>query len=394
MDISLENNSMNTNRTFAIVGGGIGGLTLAVALQKKGFDVTVYESAQRFKPLGAGLGLAANAVKAFFEIGIADEVLSAGKIMKMIRIADQDGRTIAETDSELMSAKFGTINNFTIHRADLHRILFDHLQPETVVFDKNCLDVNQDINGVTLHFSDGSKIRADYVIACDGIHSSIRRKLLPGSTPRYAGYTCWRAVIDKVPTSFNFNQASESWGTGCRFGIVPLSNNRIYWYACVNAQQNDPVMKSFRIPELLTYFSCFHSPVSEILKLTRTDDIIWGDIIDLRPIEQFAFGKIVLMGDAAHATTPNMGQGACLAIEDAAVLANCIEDYGTPDEAFIQFERKRIKRTTKIVNGSWALGKAAQLEHPLLISLRNAAVRMTPSRIAQRQVKFIHDISF
>jgi 2-polyprenyl-6-methoxyphenol hydroxylase-like FAD-dependent oxidoreductase len=385
---------MSTDKKFAIVGGGIGGLTLAIAMQRKGFQVTVYESTPKFKPLGAGLGLAANAVKAFLEIGIADEVLAVGKVMKMFRIADDSGKTIAETNSEEMSRRFGTVNNFTIHRADLHRVLLSQLEPETVVLDKNCVDVDQDVNGVALHFTDGTKAYADYLIACDGIHSPIRRKLLPGSSPRYAGYTCWRAVIDKVPTDFDFNHASESWGVGCRFGIVPLSGSRIYWYACVNATQNDPVMRSFRIPELLTYFSGFHSPVSEILKLTRNEDLLWGDIMDLKPIARFAFDKIVLMGDAAHATTPNMGQGACLAIEDSAVLANCIEDYETVEEAFKQFEQKRIKRTTKIVNGSWALGKAAQLENPLLISLRNAAVRLTPSSVAERQVKFIHDISF
>jgi 2-polyprenyl-6-methoxyphenol hydroxylase-like FAD-dependent oxidoreductase len=385
---------MRTDKKFAIVGGGIGGLTLAIAMQRKGFQVTVYESAPKFKPLGAGLGLAANAVKAFLEIGIADEVLSVGKVMKMFRIADDSGQTIAETNSEEMSRRFGTVNNFTIHRADLHRVLLNQLEPETVVLDKNCADVHQDVNGVVLHFTDGTKVCSDYLIACDGIHSPVRRKLLPESSPRYAGYTCWRAVIDKVPTDFDFNHASESWGVGCRFGIVPLSGNRIYWYACINATQNDPVMRSFRIPELLTYFSSFHSPVSEILKLTRNEDLIWGDIMDLKPITRFAFDKIVLMGDAAHATTPNMGQGACLAIEDSAVLANCIEDYETVEEAFKQFQQKRIKRTTKIVNSSWALGKAAQLENPLLISLRNAAVRLTPSSVAQRQVKFIHDISF
>jgi 2-polyprenyl-6-methoxyphenol hydroxylase-like FAD-dependent oxidoreductase len=385
---------MSTDKKFAIVGGGIGGLTLAIAMQRKGFQVTVYESTPKFKLLGAGLGLAANAVKAFLEIGIADEVLSVGKVMKMFRIADDSGKTIAETNSDEMSRRFGTVNNFTIHRADLHRVLLNQLEPETVVLDKNCVDVHQDVNGVAFHFTDGTKAYADYLIACDGIHSPIRRKLLPESSPRYAGYTCWRAVIDKVPTDFDFNHASESWGVGCRFGIVPLSGNRIYWYACINATQNDPVMRSFRIPELLTYFSGFHSPVSEILKLTRSEDLLWGDILDLKPIARFAFDKIVLMGDAAHATTPNMGQGACLAIEDSAVLANCIEDYETVDEAFKQFEQKRIKRTTKIVNGSWALGKAAQLENPLLISLRNAAVRLTPSSVAERQVKFIHDISF
>lgn len=385
---------MSTSKKFAIVGGGIGGLTVAVALQRKGFDVTVYESAPQFKPLGAGLGLAGNAVKAFFEIGIAEDVLALGKVMKVLRIKDHKGNTITETNSEEMSARFGTVNNFTIHRADLHRVLLNHLEPGTVVLDKNCVDVNQDANGVTLHFGDNTIAQADDVIACDGIHSPIRKKLLPDSLPRYAGYTCWRAVIDKVPANFDFSQTSETWGPGCRFGIVPLAGNRIYWFACMNAKRNDPVMRSFRSQELLACFKTFHSPVAEILKLTRDEDIIWGDIIDLKPIERFAFGRIVLMGDAAHATTPNMGQGACMAIEDAAVLANCIEDYASPEEAFRQFEQKRIKRTTTIVNTSWTLGKAAQLENRLLISLRNTAVRLTPSRVAERQLKFIHDISF
>jgi 2-polyprenyl-6-methoxyphenol hydroxylase-like FAD-dependent oxidoreductase len=385
---------MNQAKSFAIIGGGIGGLTLAIGMQRRGFRVNVYENAPEIKPLGAGLGLGANAVKSFFEIGIGDEVLEAGKIIKLVRIKDQHGNILTETDSVQLSAKFGTINNFTIHRADLHNVLIRQLVPGTMITGKKVIDVIQSESGVNLQFADETNVQVDYAIACDGIHSAIRKKLLPGSNPRYAGYTCWRAVIDTAPAGFNFDETSETWGPGSRFGIVPLSNNRIYWFACLNAAQNDPVRKSFRIPDLLACFSGFHSPVSEILKITRNEDLIWSDIIDIKPIKKFAFGKIVLMGDSAHATTPNMGQGACMAIEDAAVLVNCLEDYATPEEAFQKFEKKRIPRTTKIVNGSWTLGKVAQLENPLLIRLRNAAVRMTPSSVAERQMKFIHDISF
>jgi 2-polyprenyl-6-methoxyphenol hydroxylase-like FAD-dependent oxidoreductase len=385
---------MSSLKSFAIVGGGIGGLTLAVAMQRKGFAVKVFEHASALKPLGAGLVLAPNAIKAYAEIGIADEVIAAGKLLKTFLVKDHHGKILMETNAEKLLPKFGVMNNAAVHRADLHRVLVNQLDPDTVVLGKNCIDVEQRTNGVSLQFSDGTTETADYVIASDGIKSVIRKKLLPNSTLRYAGSTCWRAVIDTVPASVDFEAASESWGPGCRFGIVPLTNNRIYWFACLNAMQNDPVMRSFRVTDLLDVFNKFHSPVTDVLKLTANENLIWSDINDLKPIRKFAFGKIVLMGDAAHATTPNMGQGACMAIEDAAVLANCLEDYHTPEEAFIQFECKRIKRTTRIVEGSWNLGKAAQLQNPLLISMRNAAVRMTPDRVAEQQLKFIHDISF
>jgi len=385
---------MTNPRSFAIVGGGIGGLTLAIAMQRKGFDVTVYENAAHIKPLGAGLGLAANAVKAFTDIGINEEVLKKGKVMRKLSIKDQTGRVLSETDSENLSSKYGIINNFTIHRADLHEVLIQHLNPDSLQLGKGCVDFIQEGSSVKLIFQDGTTATAGHVIACDGIHSIFRKKLMPGSLPRYAGYTCWRAVIDDLPPGFNFDETSETWGPGSRFGIVPLTNKRVYWFACLNAKANDPVMQGFKIPDLLNHFELFHSPVPEILTRTRNEQLIWSDIIDLEPIRKFAFGNIVLMGDAAHATTPNMGQGACMAIEDAAVLANCLENYSTPEEAFQQFELKRIERTTRIVNTSRALGRVAQLENPLLMSLRNTVLRLTPQHVTEKQLKFLYEISF
>jgi 2-polyprenyl-6-methoxyphenol hydroxylase-like FAD-dependent oxidoreductase len=385
---------MKSTKKFAIAGAGIGGLTLAIALQRKGFDVAVYEHAAVMKPVGAGLGLSGNAVKALMEIGIAEEVLRAGKIIKKVFIKDKRGNILVETDSEKISARMGVINNFTIHRADLHEILMAQLRPGTVIFNKGCIDFQQERTGVNIIFKDGTNVRADYLIGCDGIHSVIRKKLLPDSQPRYAGYTCWRAVTENIPASVNMEETCESWGSGSRFGIVPLSNNRLYWFACVNARANDPVMRSFEIPSLMVYFRDFHAPVKDILERTASEQLISGDIIDLRPLKNFAFGNIVLVGDAAHATTPNMGQGACMAIEDAATLANCLEHYGSPEEAFQQFEIKRIGRTTKIVKQSWTIGKMAQWENPLLAKLRNTLVRLTPTGVTEKQLKFISDVSF
>jgi 2-polyprenyl-6-methoxyphenol hydroxylase-like FAD-dependent oxidoreductase len=383
-----------TTKNYAIVGGGIGGLTLAIAMQRKGYNVNIYENAPQIKPLGAGLILAANAVKALTEIGISKEVLQSGKILKLFTIKDSRGNVLTETNSEKLHARFGVVNNFTVHRADLHNVLISLLKPGTLHLNKGCIDHTTTASGVTLQFEDGTTEHANYLIACDGIHSPIRKKLLPQSLPRYAGYTCWRAVIDQVPAGINTDEASESWGAGCRFGIVPINNNRLYWFACVNAKAQDPSMQAMRISDLQKYFEDFHFPVIDILKNTPDHKLIWSNIVDIKPLKKFAFNNVVLLGDAAHATTPNMGQGACMAIEDAATLANCLEQYSTAEEAFVNFERKRISRTTWVVNNSRTIGKLAQLENSLLIGVRNTLMKNTPASVTEKQLKFITEVSF
>jgi 2-polyprenyl-6-methoxyphenol hydroxylase-like FAD-dependent oxidoreductase len=385
---------MGRSKRFAIIGGGIGGLSLAIAMQRKGFHVTVYENTPVIKPLGAGLGLAANAVRAFTEIGISEDVLEAGSVLKKVSIKNQQGKVLAQTDSQKISKKYNVVNNFTIHRADLHDVLLRHLSEGSLQLGRCCVDFVQDKSGVKLTFQDGSISEADYVIACDGVHSLFRKKLLPESKPRYAGYTCWRAVIDNVPAGVDLNETSETWGQGSRFGIAPLNNNRLYWFACVNAPENDQQKRSYGIKELSKHFSEFHSPIPEILQHTKDHQLIWNDIIDIKPLKRFAFERILLMGDAAHATTPNMGQGACMAIEDAAILANTIADSQSVEAAFATFEQKRIHRTTTIVNESWQLGRVAQWENKLLILLRNILLQLTPSSVAEKQIRFIQNVTF
>jgi 2-polyprenyl-6-methoxyphenol hydroxylase-like FAD-dependent oxidoreductase len=381
-------------KTIAIMGGGIGGLCTAIALQKKGFQAKVYESAPQLKPLGAGLVLAANAVKALYDIGIGTELLQAGSVLSSFELLDESGKLITKTNSLEVSKKFGT-DNFTIHRADLHQILLSYLQPQTIELGKACTGFNQSSTGVHIFFKDGSEAQADYLIAADGIHSVVRQKLIPESKPRYAGYTCWRAVIEGQPEGYCNDKATETWGTQGRFGIVPLSNNRIYWFACKNAPYQYARFAKFSTKDLLNNFGSYHQPVPQILAMTKDEQIIWNDIIDIKPIKQFAFGKVLLCGDAAHATTPNMGQGACQAIEDAIVLANCMAIYPADiEKAFRVFEQKRITRTTRIVNTSWQLGKMAQIENSALSSIRNMFMRLIPPSVNEKQLQFLYNIDF
>jgi len=378
-------------KTFVILGGGICGLSTAIALKNIGIRAEVYESAPQFRPVGAGLLLAANAVRGFQKIGIAEKIVARGRLLPKFSILDDRGKVITAADAASIGEKYG-MHNFAIHRADLHEALAAELDQAQLHTGKRATGFSKKGERTVVQFEDGSTIETDYLLAAEGIHSAIRQQLLPNSRPRYAGYTCWRGVVDAGSVTQDF--ASETWGAAGRFGIVPLAGNRVYWFAVVNAPQNDPTMRNFRVADLERLFGNFHEPVPQLLAQTRDEDLIWSDTIDLQPLPQFAFGNILLLGDAAHATTPNMGQGACQAIEDAAILADELSKNQAPAVAFAAFEKRRLKRTRFIVENSWSLGKIAQWQAPLLIFLRNNLLRLVPERLNERQLRTVLTTDF
>jgi len=377
---------------IAIAGAGIGGLTAAIALRKAGHDVTIYERANTIRPVGAGLGLAANSVRAFGELGIADAVIARGHVLKMFRIKNQKGDVLNQTNAEALAARYG-ISNFAIHRADLHDTLMSYLSG-ALVLGKEVERVDQSSDGVTIHLSDGSTGQFDLLVASDGIHSHIRRQMDPDSKVRYAGYTCWRGVVEHTVIGYDIGEASETWGKNGRFGVVPLSGNRVYWFACINAPANDARCKEFGAEELLNYFGDFHDPIPSLIRATPGESIIHNDIIDIKPVQKFSYGRVILLGDAAHATTPNLGQGVGMAIEDAVVLGNCLKQESDPVRAGALYESKRIERTTRIVNQSWRMGRVAQLSNPILIRLRDYAMRKAPAKSMEKQLEFLYTVSF
>ncbi len=378
-----------SSNPFVILGGGIAGLSTAIALRKIGIEALVVEAAPEIKAVGAGLALAANAMMALRQIGMADQVIREGKELNAFSIYDQKGKLISRTDTDPANSSFG-ISNFTIHRADLHRVLLAQLDHENVLTGKRSVDFSEDPDGYVVRFEDGDQIQANYLIVAEGIHSPIRRKLLPTQKIRYSGYTCWRGIMDN--SSLNIAETSETWGKKGRFGVTPLAKNQVYWYACINAGELNSDLKNYTKADLVEKFKDFHFPIPEVLAGTMPGQIIWNDIIDLEPLPNFAFGNLVLIGDADHATTPNMGQGACMAIEDAAILASCLEKNPEPAQAFLAFEKRRLSRTRKIVNDSWRLGKISQLENPLLMSLRDAFFRMIPQKVTQKQIESLYQV--
>ncbi|GAB3826723.1 FAD-dependent monooxygenase [Pontibacter rugosus] len=339
------------------------------------------------------MGLAANAIQGLQRLGVAAEVVARGKQLKALVIFDENGSVISNMDTRPLSSKYG-INNFVIHRADLHEVLHQHLQPETLELNKRCASIKEQGEQVQVNFTDGTQATADLLIAADGINSAIRQQLLPQSQPRYAGYTCWRGVVENPGASINKMISAETWAPQGRVGIAPLQDNKIYWYACVNAPQNSEQMRQMSPADLARYFADLPPAVPAILGATQPEHLIWNDIADLKPLKRFAYGRILLLGDAAHATSPNMGQGACQAIEDAVVLGQCLEQEQGIDSALAKYEQRRLARTAKVIRLSRLLGNVSQWQHPVLRGIRKSTFRFMPAAITQSQMEWLYQVDF
>ncbi|UKN02521.1 FAD-dependent monooxygenase [Paracrocinitomix mangrovi] len=368
-----------THSTVCILGGGIAGLTTAIGLNKLGVDFKVFESVKELKNVGAGLIMAPNALKALEYIEVSTKVKAAGKMMNGLSIKKQNGHLLQATDINKIDSSY---NYLAIHRADLHQVLMDELKEGQLVLGERSKEINLSNNKYIITFENGLQHSCDYVIVAEGIQSNLRQQIFPDVQMRYAGYSCWRGITNYA----GIDIASETWGKNGRFGIVPLSKDRVYWFAVVSCKENDEVFASYTASQIAEHFKGYHQPVKELISTTDDTAILWNSISDLKPSNQYAKEGICFIGDAIHATTPNMGQGACMAIEDAAMLTECLSKTGNFLEAFKLFEGKRIDRTHFIVNQSWKIGRLAQSRNPLLASFRNMAIKLIPSKIQQKQL--------
>lgn len=375
---------------FIVIGGGICGLTTAIALIRSGHEVGVFEAASELREAGAGVVLGANAMRALHALGIHDAVKAAGSEISNMSVCEANGAPISEMDT-LKFTQISGFHNTAVHRADLQRILLEHLPEGTVQLGSPFERFEQDGEQVTACFTGSATATADGLLAADGIRSRARLQVFPQSHPRFAGYTCWRGIVQASALRLPAGRSFEFWGGVNRFGYVPLAAGQVYWYACTSSSiPNNPAFRNWRIADLQRQFVGFSSPVPELLAQTSDERLLWNDILDVIPVVSFAHGRVLLLGDAAHATTPNLGQGAGQAVEDAAMLSQCLRKTGDLAHSFLEFDQQRRPRTTKIVNMSWQLGKIAHLESSWLTRLRNMAMRQMPRGIRERQMAFLY----
>lgn len=372
-----------------IIGGGIGGLAAAIALGQRGIQFHIYERAAELGEVGAGLSLWANAIKAMAKLGLGDELkaLSVPQISGGIR--SWRGELISAAPPRDIERRLGTSLVIVVHRAELHAAMSDKAGRDSITLGAQCVGFEQNEEGVRARFADGSEARGDFLIGADGINSAIRAQMFGKSKPRYSGYTAWRAVVRFRHNRLPYKDASETWGRGARFGMIPMSEDRIYWFATKNAPEGEKDAPSGRKHELLYLFRDWHEPVEAMIEATDDDAILRNDIYDREPLARWSEGRVTLLGDAAHPMTPNLGQGACQAIEDAVALGQCFGDGGDVESALGAYEKRRLERTTEIVKQSWRIGRIAQWQNPFACALRNSALKMIPGSTQMKQLEWI-----
>ncbi|PGB01233.1 FAD-dependent monooxygenase [Bacillus toyonensis] len=363
-----------------IIGGGIAGLCAAISLQKIGLNVKVYDKNIEPTVAGAGIIIAPNAMQALEPYGISEQIRTFGNESDGFNLVSEKGSILSKLTIPTCYPKI-----YSIHRKDLHQLLLSELQKGTVEWGKECVKIDQnEENALKILFQDGSEALGNILIAADGIHSVVRKQVTQSDGYRYAGYTCWRGVTPAHNLSLT-NDFIETWGTNGRFGIVPLPNNEVYWYALINAKARDRKYTAYTTADLYNHFKSYHSPIPDILNNASDVTMIHRDIVDITPMKQFFDKRIVFIGDAAHALTPNLGQGACQAIEDAIILAECIKKNAHYRQAFIEYEQKRRARIEIISNTAWKVGKMAQIESKPLTILRNHVMKRIPKWVSEKQ---------
>lgn len=373
--------------TIDIIGAGIGGLTTAIALQQKGIQVRVFEQANTIKPVGAGIVLANNAMQVFDKLGLKNEIEAQGNPISSLKVTQENLNVISSVDLGYFEEKH-QVKNIAIHRADLQRILLSKLRSEVIYLDHELDNIEEnDDKSYTLTFKNGKTLSSEVIIGADGIHSKVRNFLFPKSVIRNAKQVCWRGVTNiRLPEKFKY-ELNECWGKGDRFGFVRIKSNRVYWYALKNESDSE----DYDTEHLEDYFKDYHPMVQEIIRQTPLENIHTSDILDLKPNKSWFSNNACLIGDAAHAATPNLGQGACQSIEDAYVLSECLSTCN-PATAFTRYERLRMSKAHLVVNKSWRLGKIAHHTNPVLITLRNTMMRMIPKTINRKQSELIFEL--
>ncbi|PRX58609.1 2-polyprenyl-6-methoxyphenol hydroxylase-like FAD-dependent oxidoreductase [Nonomuraea fuscirosea] len=351
-----------------VIGGGVGGLAAGVALRRKGWDVTVLERAPMIEPVGSGLAISANALKALDAVGLGDRIRALSAAEGPFGVRRSDGRWMVRATEADADADYGD-SVVVLLRATLMEVLLDALGHDRLLLGTAVKDVDADRGVVRTEAGD---LDADLVVAADGIHSATRRALFPGHPgPAYSGVTAWRGLVPRGGLTV---PRSESWGRGTVFGVHLLAGDVVYFYATdvlpagtVHADERE---------ELLRRFGGWHQPIPALLRAADPAMIIRNDIHQARPLPAFHRGRVALVGDAAHAMTPNLGQGACQAIEDGVVLAH------VAGGDLAAYSAARVERTTKIVQRSMTLCRMSKIRNPAAVWLRDAglsaAARLSP----------------
>jgi len=346
---------------ISILGGGIAGLSTAIALKQTGFDVTVYERFSRPTEIGAGIVCWPNASFVLEQLGVLDKVSKASGSLNYMNRFTNTGEPIGSLDINELN-RLMDYPSYSIIRKDLMNILIQrtielnitiHYQHDVIeLFDNNL--------NTSVQFSNGKNIQPDIIIGADGRMKSLTRKYVNGSNePIYQGFINWVGVFEQATADFSELSVSDYWGTGERFGIVPVSNTKAYWAGGVACEKISEINPNKYKSELNSLFRDWPGIIGKIINETPLSRINKIYVHDHDPIDLWHKNNVILLGDAAHSPLPTSGQGACQALEDAWHLAKCLKDnINDLSKAFTLFTELRKSKTTGITMGGRQLASS------------------------------------
>jgi 2-polyprenyl-6-methoxyphenol hydroxylase-like FAD-dependent oxidoreductase len=360
-----------------IAGAGIAGLTSALALREHGVEVTVLERAASPEAIQVGgcIHMWHNGQRGLQRIGVGEPLLAQAGDAAVVSRAEfrtgggrlMYGWSVRDIEQRVGAPTYG------VRRPDLHRVLLDAVG-EGVRFGATCEGFEQDGEGVRVRLAGGGEERGDVLIVADGLRSVLRGQLPDATEPRYAGYVSWQAIARVDTETVPVGLFRVLWGRGARFLFYRIGLEEVYWEGTFAAPAGGGEPANQRGQAVLERFRGWAAPVEAIVQATESAAITRADMYDRPTSKQWGEGRVTPIGDAAHAMTNALGQGANQAIEDAIVLGRCLGDEADPVAGLRAYEAERIPRTTKFASMSWSLARASRLHNPLACAARNAGL--------------------
>jgi salicylate hydroxylase len=362
----------------AIIGGGIGGLTAARALCRRGIEVAIYESAPELREIGAGVALGPNAMKVLRSLGLEDDVRAiAGRWDWALTRNGKTGRVISKTGREQQASLFGSAGA-TAHRADLLDVLSNSVPSELVTLGTRCIGVEPDGPVAVARFEDGTEVEADLIVGADGIHSAVRASLFGPDAPRFTGKICYRSVVpvDAVPGGPPPNDNAQWLGPHGTIVLYPVRRDELINVVCHyddEGYRHESWVSRCEQAEVLERYRGWHESLLRIFSAGE----VWYKwaLYDRDPIPRWTRGRVGVLGDAAHPMLPYPGQGACQAIEDGCVLAAALAaEPADPVAGLALYERSRRHRASQVVLASRERGVSNHLASPLAALRRDVSI--------------------
>lgn len=371
------------NADILIIGAGIGGLTTAVACNQKGFSTIILERASELSEIGSGIWLAPNALQVYEMLGLVDELTALGHPIYQIKLCSTYSGEVRVTDinERWEQCKYPIL---AIQRIRLQKFLAKQLGSERIVFGAQINNIEQDEEGITVQLADDKRITARILVGADGLNSQVRRSIFHSNGLRYSGMSSFRGIAKPSHPMQETHTSYEIWAPGCRLGTSFISTDEMYWYLTFDAKLQNHFPPEMRHQTALALVKKYFANHIELIQQTDPKQIIQTDLSDLKIIKKWTHQRVCLLGDAAHATTPNLGQGSAQAIEDSMALALSLKKYGLTPKALNVYNTVRVKKAHYVVNKSWEIGKICHLRCKPLQAVRDFAMRWTPNFIENK----------